>query len=78
MLISHSQVDLEEAPAEQIEAAEFLHWMDHEGGMAGLLHRDTWRAFPEELQDLAHACQDALSELRNGINDWAKQRGVYY
>lgn len=64
--------------AEQVEAGNFLNKMDWEGGIDGLIGYGGWHYFPEPLQDLAKAYQDAHRALQKAINDWAAERGVYY
>lgn len=60
------------------EAAEFLHKMDWEGGIDGLLGYGGWEIFPEPLHDLAREYERLHQELRNAVDDWAAERGVEY
>lgn len=61
-----------------VEAAEFLSKMDWEGGIDGLLGYGGAGSFPEDLYDLAVACEKAHNALRNAIDEWAAERGVEY
>lgn len=61
-----------------VEAADFLSKMDWEGGISGLMGYGGPSYFPEELQELAIAYQEAENALRKAINDWAAERGVVY
>lgn len=79
-LIPFSQIDEYDGntwtPA-QLEAASFLHKMDWEGGIEGLLHYST-DAFPEELRAQAKFAYNALEDLHREVDRWAAERGVVY
>lgn len=79
-LIPFSSIDWDSEgfTPEQHEAAEFLHKMDWEGGIDGLIGYGGWRYFPEELQDLARKYESIHNELRTAIDIWAAERGVEY
>lgn len=79
-LVPFSQIDEYDTdtwtPA-QLEAASFLHHMDWEGGITGLLFYST-EAFPQELQAQARFVYQAIEDLSKEVNRWAAERGVVY
>lgn len=80
-LIPFSQIDEYDEgqwTSEQLEAAGFLHKMDWEGGIDGLLGYGGSEVFPEELQELAAVAEKALGSLGRAIDKWAADRGVVY
>lgn len=70
--------DTENYTEAQIEAASFLHKMDWEGGLDGLIGYGGYTYFPEELQELAKAYEEASDTLRRAVDKWAADRGVEY
>lgn len=81
-LVSFSDIDPDDDDAswtpEQIEAAEFLHKMDWEGGLDSLYQYGGSSYFPVELQELATAYGEAFDALRKAVDAWAADRGVVY
>lgn len=71
-------LDDEAASAEELEAAEFLCKMDHEGGLVGLLEYGGPDYFPEELQGQASAFATALETFDAAVDAWHSSRGVSY
>lgn len=63
---------------EQIEAANFFHGLDWEGGISGLYGYGGAGEFPEEVRELAAAYGEAYERLHDAIEDWGKARGVVY
>jgi len=61
--------------ADQLDAAEFLHAMDNEGGLSSLLYYGV-HAFPEDLRGLAQRTYLALENMEQAVRDWAAKKGV--
>ena len=79
--ISFSQIDPDEPEnwtPEQIEAADFFHKLDWEGGIDGLMSYGGPSYFPEEVRALAEVYETAFENLQNALTEWGKARGVVY
>ena len=63
-------------PQETQDAVEFLHWVDQEGGVMGLVHSRGNGVFPEELRDLAGKLDIAFDALSAELRIWAAKHGL--
>lgn len=58
------------------EAAQFLAWVDDEGGLESFVRGKGSAAFPEALRSHALDLEAALDRLQDALVQWAAARGV--